>query len=109
MALDIHHIFPRAWCEAQGIQPKVYDSIINKTPISYKANRMIGGDAPSAYLAKLQNHDQVQLDNDEMDAILSEHFIPTERLRADDFHGFFDERKRLLMGLIEQAMGKRSL
>lgn len=109
VALDIHHIFPRAWCEAQGIQPKVYDSIINKTPISYKANRMIGGDAPSAYLAKLQNHDQVQLDNDEMDAILSEHFIPTERLRADDFHGFFDERKRLLMGLIEQAMGKRSL
>ena len=109
VALDIHHIFPRAWCEAQGIQPKVYDSIINKTPISYKANRMIGGDAPSAYLAKLQSHDQVQLDNDEMDAILSEHFIPTERLRADDFHGFFDERKRLLMGLIEQAMGKRSL
>jgi len=109
VALDIHHIFPRAWCEAQGIQPKVYDSIINKTPISYKANRMIGGDAPSAYLAKLQNHDQVQLDNGEMDAILSEHFIPTERLRADDFHGFFDERKRLLMGLIEQAMGKRSL
>lgn len=109
VALDIHHIFPRAWCEAQGIQPKVYDSIINKTPISYKANRMIGGDAPSAYLAKLQSHDQVQLDNDEMDAILSEHFIPTGRLRADDFHGFFDERKRLLMGLIEQAMGKRSL
>lgn len=109
VALDIHHIFPRAWCEAQGIQPKVYDSIINKTPISYKANRMIGGDAPSAYLAKLQNHDQVHLDNEEMDAILSEHFIPTERLRADDFHGFFDERKRLLMGLIEQAMGKRSL
>lgn len=109
VALDIHHIFPRAWCEAQGIQPKVYDSIINKTPISYKANRMIGGDAPSAYLAKLQSHDQVQLDNDEMDAILSEHFIPTERIRADDFHGFFDERKRLLMGLIEQSMGKRSL
>lgn len=109
VALDIHHIFPRAWCEAQGIQPKVYDSIINKTPISYKANRMIGGDAPSAYLAKLQKHDQVQLDNEGMDAILSEHFIPTERLREDDFHGFFDERKRLLMGLIEQAMGKRSL
>ena len=109
VALDIHHIFPRAWCEAQGIQPKVYDSIINKTPISYKANRMIGGDAPSAYLAKLLNHDQVQLDNDGMDAILAEHFIPTEMLRADDFHGFFEERKRLLMGLIEQAMGKRSL
>ena len=109
VALDIHHIFPRAWCEANGILPKVYDSIINKTPISYKANRMIGGDAPSIYLAKLQNHEQVQLDSDGMDAILSGHFIPTDQLRADDFQSFFEERKQLLMGLIEKAMGKRSL
>tara|TARA_R110000823_G_scaffold209703_3_gene339846 strand:+ start:6646 stop:8430 length:1785 start_codon:yes stop_codon:yes gene_type:complete len=109
VALDIHHIFPRAWCEANGILPKVYDSIINKTPISYKANRMIGGDAPSVYLAKLQNHEQVQLDSDGMDAILSGHFIPTDQLRADDFQSFFEERKQLLMGLIEKAMGKRSL
>jgi hypothetical protein len=109
VALDIHHIFPRAWCEANSIPPKVYDSIINKTPISYKANRMIGGDAPSAYLAKLQNHDQVQLESHEMDAILAGHFIPTEEIRADDFPGFFDARKRLLMGLIEKAMGKKAL
>ena len=109
VALDIHHIFPRAWCEANGIPPKVYDSIINKTPISYKANRMIGGYAPSAYLAKLQNHEHVQLDSGEMDAILSGHFIPTDVLRADDFQGFFEERKQLLMGLIERAMGKKSL
>jgi len=109
VALDIHHIFPRAWCEANSIPPKVYDSIINKTPISYKANRMIGGDAPSAYLAKLQNHDQVQLESHEMDAMLAGHFIPTEEIRADDFPGFFDARKRLLMGLIEKAMGKKAL
>jgi hypothetical protein len=44
-----------------------------------------------------------------MDAISSGHFIPTEQLRSDDFQGFFDERKQLLMGLIEKAMGKRSL
>ncbi|PFG11128.1 GmrSD restriction endonuclease domain-containing protein [Marinobacter sp. LV10MA510-1] len=109
VALDIHHIFPRAWYEANGIPPKVYDSIINKTPISYKANRMIGGYAPSAYLAKLQSHDQVQLADQEMNTILDGHFIPTEQLRADDFQGFFEERKQLLMGLIEKAMGKKSL
>ncbi|EBA01794.1 hypothetical protein MELB17_03410 [Marinobacter sp. ELB17] len=61
------------------------DTIINKTPISYKANRMIGGDAPSAYLFKPQNHDQVQLENDDMDSILAGHFIPTEKLRTDNF------------------------
>lgn len=54
--LDIHHVFPKNWCESQGIPPARYNSILNKTPISYKANRMIGGKPPSAYLQQLQNH-----------------------------------------------------
>ena len=45
IALDIHHIFPRDWCEEQGIGKDRYNSVLNKTPISYKANRKIGGDA----------------------------------------------------------------
>lgn len=57
--IDIHHIFPRAWCEGQGIPPRVFNSIVNKTPISYKANRMIGGKAPSKYLQQIQEHPQV--------------------------------------------------
>ena len=107
--LDIHHIFPRAWCEAQGIPPRVYDAIINKTPISFKANRMIGGDAPSAYLARLQNHEQVQLGDEAMNAILEGHRIPTEALRNDDFEVFYQQRKRRLLEIIEKAMGKKSL
>ena len=51
---NIHHIFPRDWCKKHGIKPAVYDSIINKTPLSYKTNRIIGGSAPSEYLAKLE-------------------------------------------------------
>jgi len=109
VALDIHHIFPKAWCETQNIAPKVYDSIINKTPISYKANRMIGGDAPSNYLKKLQQHAQVQADDKEIEAILTGHCIPTTELRNDDFHGFYQSRKLRLMSLIEKAMGKKAL
>ena len=54
IALDIHHIFPKAWCEKKGIAREIYDCILNKTMISYKANRKIGGDAPSCYLSKIQ-------------------------------------------------------
>jgi hypothetical protein len=107
--LDIHHIFPRAWCEAQGISYRVYDAIINKTPISYKANRMIGGDAPSQYLARLQEHQQVQLSDEEMNAILEGHCIPTDALRANDFEAFYQQRKRRLLEIIEKAMGKKAL
>ncbi|WP_046077770.1 GmrSD restriction endonuclease domain-containing protein [Halomonas sp. HG01] len=109
VALDIHHIFPRAWCEAQGLSYRVYDAIINKTPISARTNRMIGGDAPSEYLARLQDHQQVQLDDEAMDAILEGHRIPTEALRADDFHVFYQQRKSRLLEIIEKAMGKKPL
>ena len=52
--VDIHHIFPQEWCKKHGIKPNVFDSIINKTPLSYRTNRIIGGVAPSEYLAKLE-------------------------------------------------------
>ncbi|MBB5880180.1 hypothetical protein GGR74_001328 [Xanthomonas arboricola] len=108
VALDIHHIFPRDWCEKQDIPRRRYDSIINKTPISYKANRMIGGSAPSSYLAALQAHKQVQLDNVGMDALVASHRIPVAALRADDFDSFCDQRQQNLLALIEAAMGKRA-
>ena len=31
--IDIHHIFPKAWCIKQGIPPSVFNSIVNKTPL----------------------------------------------------------------------------
>lgn len=107
IALDIHHIFPQRWCQEHEIAAKRWDSIINKTSISYKANRMIGGDAPSHYLQRIQDHAQVQASDDEMNAILRGHCIPAKQLRSDDFHGFIAERRRLLLGLVEKVMGKR--
>jgi hypothetical protein len=52
--VDIHHIFPQHWCKDHKIKPKVFDSIINKTPLTYRTNRKIGGVAPSEYLSKLE-------------------------------------------------------
>ena len=45
-SIDIHHIFPKRWCENDAdpaIPPRLYDSIINKTPIDAYTNRIIGG------------------------------------------------------------------
>ncbi len=106
IALDIHHIFPQAWCEKKEIKRDIYNAIINKTPISYKANRMIGGAAPSDYLKKLQEHKQVQLTDEAMNGLLASHLIDTERLRANDFHGFYKARKNAMLTVIGAAMGK---
>ena len=109
IGLDIHHIFPQAWCEHNKIPYKVYNSIVNKTPISYKANRMIGGIAPSKYLEKIQKHEQVLLDDTQMNIILESHLISSMMIRSDDFTSFYQDRKISLLNLIEKAMGKSSL
>jgi hypothetical protein len=106
LALDIHHIFPQHWCENRHIPRVRYNAIINKTPISARANRMIGGDAPSSYLKKIQNHQQVQLDEKAMDSLLRSHRIPVEAIRSDDFETFYTNRKAALLDLIESVMGK---
>ena len=104
--LDIHHIFPKNWCVKQGILSSRYDSIINKTPISFKANRTIGAKAPSDYLNLLQNHPSVQLNEEDMNAILMTHYIDPITLRQDDFEGFMISRQRMILNKIESAMGK---
>jgi hypothetical protein len=106
--VDIHHIFPQDWCKSHGIKPKVFDSIINKTPLSYRTNRIIGGVAPSKYLAKLEtgNATTPSIASDKLDTYLKSHLIDPELLRADDFPAFMEDRQKSLLSLIEQATGK---
>jgi hypothetical protein len=41
-----------------------------------------------------------------MDALLESHALSPRLLRADDFEGFIEDRRRRLGRLIEKAMGK---
>lgn len=103
--IDIHHIFPKAWCKSQGIQqPRLYDSIINKTPIDAATNRKFGGRAPSHYL-RLLEQDQ-DIDSGQLDQILAAHWLRPELLRADKFAECFIERGMKMLELIGGAMGK---
>lgn len=106
IALDIHHIFPRDWCEKQGIPRERYDCLLNKTAISYKANRKIGGDASSRYLPRIQQEKQVQLTDAAMDELLASHALAPDLLRADAFDAFLEDRRVRLSRLVERAMGK---
>lgn len=102
--IDIHHVFPQDWCKKNGIGPAVFNSIVNKTPLSKKSNIMIGGDAPSVYLKRIE--EKQGLSADKLDAILRTHLIEPKHLRADDFAGFFAARMEVLAGIVGDAMGK---
>src|ERR1051326_3662117 len=107
--IDIQHIFPRKWCNDRGISPRVYYSIINKTAISYKANRKIGGAAPSRYLEDIRTDKQVQMGVAEQDGILRTHLIDPSILPSDDFSAFMASRKEALLRLITDVMGKAAV
>ncbi|WP_179295056.1 DUF262 domain-containing protein [Mesorhizobium sp. WSM3868] len=102
--VDIHHIFPRAWCKDKDIPASTYDSIINKSPLSKLTNIRIGGDAPSIYLKRIEDNDEVE--PVVLDEILRSHLIEPEFLRADDFKGFWNARREALAGLVESSMRK---
>lgn len=103
--IDIHHIFPVAWCEDDGtpaVPSRLYNSVINKTPIDAVTNRIIGRKAPSAYLTSLQK----DLSPVSVDEVLLSHWIDPALLRVDDFAQAFVTRGEKMLDLIGQAMGR---
>jgi hypothetical protein len=114
-AVDIHHIFPKHWCDAQKIPEKVYDTVINKTPLSYRTNRIIGGVAPSTYLRKLEQGrkadngqiEEAPIDPAVLDAHLKSHCIDVDALRADDFPRFMAARREAWLDLVSRATGHK--
>ena len=106
--VDIHHIFPQSWCKSQGISAAIFDSIINKTPLSYRTNRTIGGVAPSEYLARLEKggENTPPISPERLDSFLESHLIDPGLLRADKFQDFMTDRQKRLLALIEKALGK---
>ena len=103
--IDIHHIFPVAWCESNGVHSSLYNSIVNKTPIDAHTNRMIGGAAPSRYLPRLER----DIAPDKLRSVLRHHWVNPDLLRQDDFAGCFVERGERMLTLIGTAMGKEIL
>jgi hypothetical protein len=104
LAVDIHHIFPYAWCLTHNIDPEQRESIVNKTPLSAETNRAIGGSAPSEYLRRVET--KASISDAQVDAHVATHLIEPTLIRADDFHWFFRTRLTELTILIEKATGK---
>jgi hypothetical protein len=104
LAVDIHHIFPQRWCDTNGIDNEHRESIVNKTTISARTNRVIGGAAPSSYLAVIES--RAQISPEHLDELLASHLVPAEHLRAAYFDGFFRTRRESLCRLVESAIGK---
>jgi hypothetical protein len=103
-AIDIHHVFPRAYCEQRNLDRQRWNSVINKAPLSARTNRLIGRRAPSDYLRSLEKKHKVSPDR--LDDILTSHVIEPTLIRADNFDEFLRSRASRLLDLIEEGTGK---
>ena len=103
-SIDIHHIFPRKWCRENNIEDGLMNSIVNKTALTARTNRIVGGDAPSHYLPSLQTRSGAS--ESELNTALASHLIDPVSIRADDFAGFWQHRQRALLDRVATVMGK---
>lgn len=104
MSVDIHHIFPQAWCNKNGIDDEHRESIVNKTMLSARTNRVIGGVAPSSYVGKIER--TAQISSEQLDQLMHPHLVDTVALRTDAFGAFFAARREALCQLVEGAIKK---
>ncbi|MBV7244263.1 DUF262 domain-containing protein [Streptomyces sp. MW-W600-10] len=102
--VDIRQVFPKSWFEQNGVDGTRMSSIVNKTPLSYRALQAMGSSVPSAYLSSFERH--TGSPGDWFDDIVGTHLIDAKTLRADDFEGFYRNRTARLLELVEREMGK---
>ncbi|MCT1430930.1 DUF262 domain-containing protein [Brachybacterium muris] len=104
LRVDIHHIFPKAWCNKNDIPWEQRESIVNKTPLARTTNIKLSGNAPSVYRKTIERESQAPAAL--IDEVVADHQIDPKLLWADDFQGFFTARREALCALVEQATGK---
>ena len=102
-AVDIHHIFPQAYCKGKFNKER-WNSIVNKTPLSAKTNRIFSGGAPSRYLKRIENDERVT--TEDLDKFVATHLINVDALRTDNFDEYFVNRAKAILELISTAMEK---
>lgn len=103
-APDIHHIFPESYCIKKEYKKEKWNSIINKTPLLPASNRQIGGDAPSEYSKRIMR--KAEIDESELRTRVESHLVDYDRFIINDFEGYFINRAKAIMKVIEEAMGK---
>ena len=103
-SIDVHHNFPEDWCKKNDKRRRKYNSILNKTPLSARTNRIIGGKAPSIYIQQLAKKAEVA--EKTILSSIETHRVNISSLKNDDFEEHLENRAVALLEQIKGAMGK---
>ncbi|MET7474723.1 DUF262 domain-containing protein [Streptomyces sp. NPDC005648] len=105
--VDVRQIFPKSWiAKSYPAFASRAGSIVNKTPLSYRASRSMTG-PPSAYLKPLMLESGLRAEW--FDDVVATHLIEPSTLYEGDFQRFYEDRSKQLLDLVRSAMGKRTV
>lgn len=109
---DVHHIFPKAYLKANGIDNKTkYNQVANYIYLDTQVNKAVSDDAPNVYLRKVVDQCEsgvMELGNISskqlLDKNLEENAIPNELINMDivSYEEFLSKRRGLMAQLIEK-------
>ena len=108
---DVHHIFPKAYLKANGVDLKSqYNQVANYTYLDTQVNKAISDDAPKDYFGIILDQCQTKsvkigniTDENELYSNLAENAIPSNvvNMTVADYEGFLVERRKLMAKMIE--------
>jgi hypothetical protein len=105
--VDVRQVFAKPWSPAGGPNGSRTSSIVNKTPLSYRAQQTMGANSPSAYLTSFEQHTGGP--GEWFDDVVGTHLIDPKTLRSDDFEAFYEDRTARLLALVERVTGKAAV
>ncbi len=105
-SVNIRQIFPKGWFRRGNGQGLPENSIVNKTPLSYRAAMDMTG-APASYLPTLIAASDMR--PEWFDDVLATHLIDPDALRTNNYERFYHDRSKQLQDLVHAAMGKKTM
>ncbi|MCX5057539.1 MULTISPECIES: DUF262 domain-containing protein [unclassified Streptomyces] len=105
-SVDVRQVFPKTWFRRGNSEGLPTNSIVNKTPLSYRAAMDMTG-APASYVSTMVAASDMR--PEWFDDVLATHLIDPEALRDNDYERFYNDRSKQLQDLVHAAMGKRTM
>ena len=104
---NIHHIFPRSYLIAQGLDKDSYNKIANFVYLRDDVNKKLDDDAPKVYLEKVRKYDGAFNNEINSDESLAQNFkenaIPESVVNYDitNYEKFLEERRKEMAKLVK--------
>lgn len=103
-ALERHHLFPKAWLEANGVEDqRTRNQMANYALVEWPDNIDISDHSPADYVPTLR----LRFDNDEWQSMHRMHALPLG-WEALSYEEFLVERRKLMAGIVRKGFEKLS-